>query len=143
MNPYIRHLECEDVLQVYDLGRKVAEFTANDHTFWSLDTLERFAREGLSLVVEEADDTRLVGFLLTTYQPVTRKLTWENMYLDPAYRGKSLAQACFHQSWSVAQQRGAIMAEGIVKVTNDASRHMLESLGFQTAGTYNWMLQSK
>ncbi|MDP1694542.1 MAG: GNAT family N-acetyltransferase [Candidatus Woesearchaeota archaeon] len=113
----------------------------SEHAFWPLDTLDRFVEEGLSFVVEEADNTQLVGFLLAAYQPVTRKLTWENMYLSPGYRRRALADACFYQSWSIAQQRGAIMAEGIVNVTNDASQKMLQRLGFQTAGTYSWMLK--
>ena len=141
MNPHIRPLEQRDIDTVYQLGMSVSEFAIVDgtHRFWPKDTLEKFVTNELSFVVEE--HTQIVGFLLATYQPVTKKLTWENMYLDPAYRRQGLAQACFHQSWIKAQQKGAVLAEGLVEVTNSTSQQMLEHLGFHNAGTYSWMLK--
>ena len=142
MNPYIRHLERADVPIIVDLGRNVPEFTVdNKHSFWPIDTLDRFVEEGLSFVVEERANTQIVGFLLAAYQPVTRKLTVEDVYISPNYRRKFLADACFHQSWSIAKYRGAVMAEALVKIENSPSRKMFERLGFQNVGTYSWMLQ--
>jgi len=142
MNPLIRHLERKDVIPVHALGNKVPEFSAdNEHAFWPLDTLERFADNGLSFVVEEEETTQIVGFFLAAYQPVTRKCTVENVYLSPQYRGMSLADACLHDIWCVAQRRGAVMLESIVATSNHASQRMFERRGLQTAGTYHWMLQ--
>ena len=93
MNPQIRKLEYRDIDRVYDLGMRVPEFSAKDkeeHKFWPKETLERFANQGLSFVTE--DEGLVVGFLLSAYQPVTQKLTWENMYIEPNYqrRGASV-----------------------------------------------------
>jgi GNAT superfamily N-acetyltransferase len=142
MNPEIRNLESRDIDRVYDLGMKVMEFSANDksnHRFWPKETLERFAAQGFSFVVDDRDS--VVGFLLAVYQPVTGKLTWENMYLSPEYRKQGLSEKCFEKSWERAQRNGAIVAEGIVELANFSSRKMLERLGFQCTGSYNWMLK--
>ena len=135
-----RLFEKKDVERVYDLGINVPEFSVDkEHKFWLKETLERFAEQGFSFVVE--DVSSLVGFLLAVYQPVTRKLTWENMYLSHEYRSQGLAEECFNKSWTLARENGALIAEGISEAYNSPSRKMLERLGFQNAGTYNWMLK--
>lgn len=140
MAPEIRKLEGRDVEQVYGLGTKVREFSAVDARFWPKDTLERFAEDGLSFVV---DDSRIVGFLLAAYQPVTRKLTWENMYLEKNYRGQGLAEKCFNLCWEEAQKRGAIFIDYVAPSETVLSIKMGEKLGFKSAGNYNWMLKFK
>ena len=142
MNPQIRKLEYRDIDRVYDLGMRVPEFSAKDkeeHKFWPKETLERFANQGLSFVTE--DEGLVVGFLLSAYQPVTQKLTWENMYIEPNYQRRGLAETCFKESWSEAQRAGAIMAEGIVASNNLPPQKMLTRLGFNRAGDYQWMLK--
>ena len=142
MNPQIRKIESRDIKRVYDLGMEVSEFAANDeanHRFWSQETLERFVEQGLSFVVD--DKELVVGFLLAVYQPVTQKLTWENMYLSSEYRKQGLAESCFQESWALAQKKGAKVAEAIVAYNNIPSQRMLERLGFNNAGDYKWMLK--
>jgi len=140
MNPQVRNFRKEDVDRVHDLGTVVAEFAADvEHKFWPKDTLERFAEDGLSFVVE--DNSTIVGFILSVYQPVTRKLTWENMYLSKPYRGMGLTEECFNRSWTAAQNIGATIAEAINEANNLSAQRMCKRLGFQDAGTYHWMLK--
>ena len=144
MNPQIRKLESKDIDRVYDLGMKVSEFSARDkaeHRFWPKETLERFADQGLSFVIE--DQSLVVGFLLSAYQLITQKLTWENMYIDPNYQKRGLAEKCFKECWDEAQRKGASMMEGIVASDNLPSQKMLTRLGFNSAGNYQWMLKFK
>ena len=119
MNQIIRKFELGDIDCVYNLGIQIPQFSANDsgkHVFWPKDTLERFVRHGFSFVIES--ETDLVGFLLAVYQQVTRKLTWENMYILPEYRKQGLAEECFQQSWKLAQEQGATVAESLVESHN-------------------------
>ena len=140
MNPQIRSLRKEDINQVYVLGLEVAEFAADtEHTFWPKETLERFTEDGLSFVVE--DNSVIVGFILSVYQPVTRKMTWENMYLSQEYRGRGLAERCFNESWQVAQKRGAVIAEAINEENNLSAQRMCQRLGFRNAEAHYWMLK--
>lgn len=144
MNPLIRKLESKDIERVYNLGIIVPEFSVKDkedHRFWSKDTLEKFVNQGLSLVIE--DQSTIVGFLLAVYQPITQKLTWENMYLDSAYRMKGLAEDCFQKTWETAQKKGAIVAESLVALNNLPAQKMFKRLGFTSAGNYRWMLKWK
>lgn len=144
MNSLIRKLESRDIERVYDLGMNVPEFSVKDktdHKFWSKDILERFVNQGLSLVIE--DESSVVGFLLAAYQPITQKLTWENMYIDTSYRKRGLAEACFQKTWEMAQKEGAIVVEGLVKSNNFTSQRMLKRLGFNSNGNYQWMLKWK
>ncbi len=142
MDPQIRKLEDRDIDKVYDLGMKVSEFSAKDeakHRFWPKETLERFANQGLSFVIEY--DDLVVGFLLSAYQPVTQKLTWENMYIEPSYQKRGLAEKCFKECWDEAKRNGASMVEGIIASNNLRSLKMLTRLGFNSAGDYQWMLK--
>ncbi len=144
MNPQIRKLQPKDIDRVYDLGMKVPEFSANvksKHQFWSKDTLERFVNEDFSLVIEDED--LVIGFLLAVYQPITQKLTWENMYIEPAYQKKGLAKACFEKSWNEAQRKGAIIAECVVSISNHSAQKTCKRLGFNNAGDYQWMIKFK
>lgn len=134
-------MEGRDISQVHILGSMVKEFEVVDKGpgFWKPEILENIVLDGLSYVVD--DQGKIGGFLLATYQPVTRKLTWENMYLLKEYRKKGLAEKCFNLSWRLAQERGAFMAEGLVENNNMASQKMLKRLGFEVAGNYLWMLR--
>ncbi len=140
MAPKVRSFEARDVARVHEMGITVPEFAAGpEHRFWPQATLERFAEQGLSCVVEDATD--VVGFLLASYQPITEKLTWDNMYLASGYRGQGLADVCFQESWRRAQLQGAKIAESWIARDNDPSQKMLKRLGFQDCGTYRWMLK--
>lgn len=142
MNPIIRKLESRDIDRVYDLGRQVPEFSIKgeaEHRFWPKETLERFVSQGLSLVIE--DQSSVVGFLLAVYQPVTQKLTWENMYVVPAYQNRGLADDCFQKTWEMAKKEGARFVEGLVASDNIPAQEMLMRLGFKSAGDYYWMLK--
>jgi ribosomal protein S18 acetylase RimI-like enzyme len=142
VNPVIRKLESKDIERIYNLGIAVSEFSAKDeadHRFWPKDTLERFVDQGLSLVIEDAN--AVVGFLLAAYQPITQKLTWENMYIDPNYQKRGLAEDCFQRTWEIARKEGAIMAEAIVALDNIPAQRMCERLRFNSAGNYHWMLK--
>ena len=142
MNPQIRKLQYDDIDRVYDLGMKVSEFSAKDeaeYKFWPKSILERFANQGFSFVIE--DEGLVVGFLLSTYQPITQKLTWENMFIESMYQTKGLADECFQKTWEMAKKEGAIITEGLVASDNLPSQKMLERLGFKSAGNYQWMLK--
>ena len=144
MKEGIRKFEDKDIEIVYNLGIQIPEFSVNDetsHRFWPKDTLERFVEQGLSLVIE--DQNSVVGFLLAVYQPVTLKLTWENMYIIPEYRKKGIAGECFQKGWKLAQQHGATAVEALVKTNNTPSQQMLKRLNFNNAGNYYWMLKFK
>lgn len=142
MNPQIRKIESKDIESVYTLGMAVPEFSTKDeadHRFWPKETLERFVDQGFSLVIE--DNKIVVGFLLTAYQPVTKKLTWENMYLDLSYQKRGLAETCFNRSWELAQKEGAIVAECVVASDNISAQKMCKRLGFSSVRDYKWMLK--
>lgn len=138
----VRKLESRDTEDVYSLGMQIPQFAVGDqahHRFWEKDVLKRFAHEGFSFVIEDKKVIR--GFLLAVYQPITQKLTWENMYIEPQYRRRGLAEECFQKSWKLAQENGAKIAESLVESNNLPSLKMLNRLGFINAGTYNWMLK--
>lgn len=132
-DPSIMPLSREDVPKVSHWGRSVSAFEC----FWPEETLYRFVEDGLSYGIY-AEGPTLVGFALATYQPITRKLTWENLYIDPLYRGKGLGQKAFQKIWEVGRRRGALVAEGIVKGKNKSSERMLLALGFQLTGHCRW-----
>ena len=142
--PLIRNFEKQDINQVYQLGITVSEFEVNlpgrpKFIFWSRETIERIFDQGFSCVVEE--NKNIEGFLLATFQPVTRKLTWENMYLSPNYRNRGLVYQCFQRVWRRAEYYNVEFAEGIMAPDNLPSSRMLGNLGFASAGLYHWMLK--
>ena len=133
-----------DAKQIYSLGHSVEEFRAtpnNSNAFWPLETLEEIAEKEIAYVVE--NNQEIVGFLIATYQSTTRKITWENMYIKPAYQKRGLAEYCFQKTWEMARKEGAIIAEALVASNNLSAQKMCKGLGFNSAGDYQWMLKWK
>ena len=140
MNPLIRKMTIADVPQVHDLGSNVEEFrpvSKSTHCFWSRETLEAIAEKEIAYVVE--DNQTIVGFLIATYQSTTRKLTWENMYLKPTYRGQNIPHQCWTLTEQEARRRGATYISSMIEENNVASFKMLNREGFTKGKYYFWV----
>lgn len=142
MNPLIRKMSSSDARNVYSLGISIKEFRTvpeDTNCFWPIETLEAIAKKEIAYVIE--DDQNIIGFLIATYQETTRKVTWENMYLSPRYRGEGLDLA--HQCWELAEQDARIMGAnyicGMVEEKNVSSQKMVEKEGFTKGKKYFWM----
>ena len=143
MNPLIRKMTIADVPQVHDLGSNVEEFrpvSKSKNSFWSRETLEAIAEKEIAYVVE--DNQTIVGFLIATYQESTRKLTWENMYVKPGYRGRGIAHQCWNLAEQEARARGTTYLCSMIEENNDFSFKMLHREGFTKGKTYVWMEKS-
>jgi ribosomal protein S18 acetylase RimI-like enzyme len=133
-------MQARDISQVHTLGSVVEEFRAAGGSpciFWPQETLEAIVREEIAYVVE--DDQKVVGFLIATYQPSVRKLTWQNMYLMPQYRGQAIAHACWELAEQEARKRGATYVCSLIEEGNFSSIRMLERAGFRQGKKYIWM----
>ena len=140
MNPLIRKMTIADALQVHALGSQVEEFRPvreSEHCFWPKETLEAIAEKEIAYVIE--DQKEIVGFLIATYQTTTLKMTWENMYVKPEYRGGKIT----HQCWALAEQearnRGATYLCVMVEESNIPSQKTLQREGFTKGKNHIWM----
>jgi len=143
MNLLIRKMTLADVHQVHDLGSKVEEFrpvSESTNCFWPKETLEAIAEKEIAYVAEK--DGQIVGFLIATYQESTRKLTWENMYVRPEYRGGAIAHQCWVLAEQEARARGATYLCGMIEESNALSFKMLEREGFTKGKIHVWMEKS-
>ena len=143
MNLRIRKMNATDVPQVHDLGSNVEEFrTVSESTncFWPRETLEKIAEKEIAYVAE--DHSQIIGFLIETYQESTRKLTWENMYVKPGYRGRGIAHQCWNLAEQEARARGTTYLCSMIEENNDFSFKMLHREGFTKGKTYVWMEKS-
>ncbi len=133
MNLTIANLKAEDIPQIMKFGGNHPAFEG----FWSEETIERFVEDGLSRGIY-CEERTLIGFVLATYQPITRKLTWENAYVAPEYRKLNLALDAFQQVWQEGRKRGALFAEAIVKAENTNPERILLKAGFTSRGEHLW-----
>lgn len=139
MTPLIRKMFPSDAQQVHALGGNIEEFRTvpgSSNCFWPIETLEAIAEKEIAYVVE--DHEKIVGFLIATYQPTTHKLTWENIYIQPKYRGKGIFNQCWTHAEKEARTRGATYVCGLVEENNIQSQKMLEKEGFTKGKKYIW-----
>ena len=130
---WVMPIRTSDISQIMVWGINTPAFNG----FWPEEVIHNFVKDGLSRGIYIGGPT-IIGFVLAAYQPITKKLTWENAYLEPNYRKLDLGVIAFSEVWKEAVQRGATFAEGLVEHSNHNPERILLKSGFKDLGLYHW-----
>jgi len=129
--PYQRELA--DIIDDFDLAEGV-DFVDAEVDF-RLEQLENGTQE---LVVAE-DDGDGVGFVVTNVDEASdvfeqpNRLVVGDLYVDPDYRGASLARDLMAHAAARAEREGCLEVALYVDVANERAIVFFEKLGFETA----------
>ncbi len=134
----IVHPDTDLRTEMLQIGQECPEFIG----FWDSETILRLmtSKDGLCLVARDVSDDKrkLVGFSLGTYQPITRKFQWENMWVDPNYRNLRIARSFTTRTIESAKVCGANLIVADV-FSNVASKILEKHFGFKKQGSFHYL----
>ncbi|MBT4058143.1 GNAT family N-acetyltransferase [Candidatus Woesearchaeota archaeon] len=141
MNSGIGKMHSKDIDQVDELGSNVEEFrtSENESTFWPRNVLEDLVSSEDDVTLVARKGNKVIGFLIATYHPVTRKATWENCYVSPEYRGREIAGKMYSLAEKTLREKGADFICGFIEQDNMASKNFVRKHNLEEGKLYNWM----
>lgn len=136
----IRNMQTKDLDQVEILGSCEESFRVDKsgEVFWSRKVLEDLVKSSsdISLVAECSE--KVAGFLIMTYHQPTRKVTFENLCVDPKYRRNSAGTKLYQTAENRARQMGAHFICCYLELDNEQIINCLEQVGFKRGRKYYW-----
>ena len=137
----IRKAKLKDIEQLLKIGRKTEEFEMDkeESFFWSKEQLTNWikSKDDVTLLAEK--DNKIIGFILMAHHVPTGKVTWENAWVDPTERGKSIAKKLYTEAEKKLKRNGAIYICGMTKPSSKLSIKMQEKVGFKQGLKFIWM----
>lgn len=99
--------------------------------------LRRFVRSATAdvWVAVAGPDGDVVGDAVVLYRRGVAAARLYSIVVDPAERGRGVANALLEQAEAVAAERGSVAMRLEVRVDNDAARRLYERRGFEVVGT--------
>jgi ribosomal protein S18 acetylase RimI-like enzyme len=89
------------------------------------------------LVAKENDN--LIGFVMFAHHVPTGKVTYENGWIHPGYRGRNIISNLTSQGLKKLKLRGAKYICTLVKVNNTSSIKFLEKNKFHKGFNFAWL----
>ena len=90
----IRRMQNKDLSQILRISQSVNEFDVSESVAsWSRSQLSKWinSRKDVCLVIE--DGKAMAGFALSAVHVPTGKVTFENLWIHPKFRGKGVASS--------------------------------------------------
>ena len=142
MDYIIREMVPADVEEVYNLGLGKREFATASASFWMKDQLTPWCESNQDIMLVAEKDGKIVGFSFYAAHIPTGKVTWENLYVDPAFRGSGIAKALVEEGLKKIKEFGYPYVMLCVNATDqEAFASFVEGYGFKRGDKVLWMDQ--
>ncbi len=140
MNFNIRKLIPEDIDQVYELGNLKPEFTTHSGSFWTKEQLTEWSKSENDILLIAENEGKIIGFSFYAHHILTKKITWENIYVLPEYRNSGVGSALIKEGLEEVKKLGCkyIMLCANANDQNQFAAY-LENLGFKIYGNVLWV----
>lgn len=136
----IRKMEDKDIDQVYDLGIHQDEFSTENGSFWSKEQLTQWSKSANDVTLVAEHEDKIVGFSLYAQHVPTKKITWENLYVDPSTRGSGIGSALVEKGLKLSKELGCTYMMCCVNANNkEHFSEYLTKFGFKKYGDVIWM----
>jgi ribosomal protein S18 acetylase RimI-like enzyme len=140
MNYTIRKMEAKDIEQVYELGVHQDEFSTESGSFWTKEQLASWVESNTDITLVAEQDTKILGFSLYAQHLPTKKITWENLYVDPTTRGLGIGSALVQEGLKLSKELGCTYMMGCVNASDKKEfSEYLTKFGFKKHGEVIWM----
>ena len=140
MDIQIRKMNSGDVEAVYKYGIEEKSFSNDSGSFWSKEQLFNWVESNEDIMLVVDFENEIVGFSLYSVHVPTRKVTWENLFVAPNFRGKGVASALINAAQEQMVERGYVYVAGIVNAKNKSEFIPLaEKHGFKNNGSVIWI----
>jgi ribosomal protein S18 acetylase RimI-like enzyme len=146
----IREMEIDDLSAVYHLGEKLFtsdEFPILYRTWDPYEVTEYFTTESEYCLVAEAEDDKIVGFVLAnmiekegTAWKKYGYLTW--IGVDEDFQRTNLGQRLYNKVEDIFQKNGARMVIADTDAENEGSLLFLNAMGFSERAQHVWLAKT-
>jgi len=139
----VRQMHLDDVVSVYELGRTVEEFKVSESTdaFWPISIIEDLVNSENDITLVAEDEKNIVGFLIVTNHILSKKATFENMYILPDYREKGIASRLYNEAEKKMCDLGMKYVCSYVEERNEKTLNYLKKCGFIIGKDYHWLVK--
>lgn len=135
----IQKMSLNDLAAVLKLGTGVAAFeVAEQDCFWSSTQLENWINADEDVLLVAKDNDVVVGFALSTLHKPTGKVTWENLYVLPNFRGRGVGRQLIDELLLKLKQKGATYMCFLVRAENIDEVAHFEHRGFEKGHNFVW-----
>lgn len=132
----------DDVEVVHGLGSSLKEFSTQSGSFWSQEQLACWCTSSNDVTLVAENNGTVVGFSLYAVHTPTKKVTWENLYVDPAGRGLGVGSALIHEGHKRLKEKGyTYVALQNNNEDQEKFAQYLERFGFKKGDSVLWMDQ--
>lgn len=135
----VRKLISNDVSTLLEMATREEGFRVSEDApcFWSRAQLECWISTGTDVLLGAEEDGRLVGFVLTILHRPTGKVTCENLFVLPEWRGCGIAKALLNEMRKHLKENGATYLHLLVK-TDSSSARFYERMGLTRGFDFVW-----
>jgi ribosomal protein S18 acetylase RimI-like enzyme len=142
MEVVVDKMGSSDLEEIFSLAKDEEYFEG----FWSMDQLKDAVEDENVISIVLKVDGELAGFLLAHYSPSFRKVSWENLYITPEFRGKKvngkkLTSYLIEDLERISRELGAESIQGLVSPENVASFGMVKRCGYESLGLHEWIFK--
>jgi|SRR3989344_9367443 len=140
----IRKAKLKDVEKLILIGKKVSEFRVDSNVsgFWNKSQLVKLVRSKYDVILVAEEKDNIVGFVIFAHHIPTGKVTFENAWVHPNYRGKDIVSKLTKEGLKQLKSKGAKVICAYVEMDNENSRKFLEKNKFKKGHNFKWMYRS-
>ncbi|KKS44299.1 hypothetical protein A2567_03135 [Candidatus Azambacteria bacterium RIFOXYD1_FULL_42_11] len=136
----IRKINSKDLSSIIKIGKKINEFQiSNTGIFWSRDQLARWTKSKNDICLIAEDHNNIVGFVLFACHLPTKKSTFENIWVDSAYRKKGIARHLIDRALKNLDKKNISYIMGFVSENNKEHLSFLKKVGFSVGNKGHWI----
>ena len=140
MDYTIRKMEIKDVDQVHAFGIHQTEFSTESGSFWTKEQLINWLQSENDITIVAERGGKIIGFSLYAQHIPTKKMTWENLYVDPVARGSGVGSVLIKEGLKLAKGLGCVYMMGCINaVDREQFADYLTKFGYKKYGEVLWM----
>lgn len=136
----IRKIKAQDIDALIKLGTKVKEFRVSRlGNFWSKKQLLAWSKSNNDLMLVALKNQAIVGYALFSVHLPTKKATFENLWVNPNYRGQNIASLLVKHSQKKLKEININYLVAIVSADNKAIKNFLKLHRFSIGKKVIWV----
>ena len=129
-----------DVGEILDLCKTIPEFdVSKSGLFWTKEQLTKWCESSSDVLLIAKSEEKIIGFGLFACHVPLGKVTFENLYVDPMYRGKGIATNLFEKALVLLKEMKMNFIVSYVKFDNNDAKALFKKNLFNEGEQVIWM----
>ena len=137
----IRKATEADIDEVSEIGNQIEEFRVSSESilFWPKEVLRDCVSSNENIFLVAKVEGKIVGFLISNYNPMFRKAIIENLAVKEEYRGRGIGDELCKFALEELRKIGCKYVCHLIKSDNDIAIEFSSKAGFKKGIECVWM----